>query len=260
LYKRSKAVTYAVSTSSQPASPGSSFTVDQTLMPSADQNGLGVVYLNGTNNVQTGFQVLTRAFVVPALDASLTVTVVNGTDGLKAIADAVYVRRVGDVAPSPLTADSSEVRGPSSVVRGPLLTDAQLSAAVSQAAAWWEASGRLNDRQLAVLGAVDYAVADLPGAQLGLASPGARRIWIDRDGAGLGWETSFGSRDAGFGAGDSELAARDASYDLLTAVLHELGHVLGYDHDDEVAGDVMRATLRAGDSQAAAADALFADW
>jgi ssRNA-specific RNase YbeY (16S rRNA maturation enzyme) len=47
---------------------------------------------------------------------------------------------------------------------------------------------------------------------------------------------------------------------LLTAVVHELGHIVGYDHDDEIAGDLMKATLRAGDSGTAAVDVLFADW
>jgi hypothetical protein len=127
----------------------------------------------------------------------------------------------------------------------------QLSVAVAEATAWWEASGLLSERQLAALATVEYAVADLSGAQLGLASPGANRIWLDRDAAGRGWHTS---------GQPSSFIPHPSSFDLLTAVMHELGHIAGYDHDDEIAGDLMKATLRAGESSTDAVDALFADW
>jgi len=43
-------------------------------------------------------------------------------------------------------------------------------------------------------------------------------VWIDDDGAGLGWSVVRGPSSVG--------------YDLLTVVKHELGHVIGMDHDD----------------------------
>jgi hypothetical protein len=219
----------------------------------------------------TAFQVLTQSYTVPFGDASLTVTLRNNANA-KVVADAVYIQRVTPLGLSALMAEESVVRGPLSVVSGPLsvvsgplsvgsgplsvgsgplLTDSLLSAAVVEATARWQVSGLLTERQLAALAAVEYAVTDLSGAQLGLASPRANRIWIDRDGAGRGWSMS---------TGPSSLIPHPSSFDLLTAVMHELGHIAGYDHDDEIAGDLMKATLRAGDSSTDAVDALFADW
>ena len=120
-----------------------------------------------------------------------------------------------------------------------MLDESLLSATVVEATARWQASGLLSERQLAALATVETTIADLSGAQLGLASPGAGRIWIDRDGAGRGWHTP---------GQPSSLIPQPSSFDLLTAVMHELGHIAGYDHEDEIAGDLMKATLRAGES------------
>jgi hypothetical protein len=135
-----------------------------------------------------------------------------------------------------------------------LLTESLLAAAVVEATARWQASGLLSERQLAALSTVDYTIADLPGAQLGLASPVAGRIWLDRDGAGRGWIEESSRRTTDDGQRTS------AGFDLLTAVMHEMGHIAGYDHGDAIAGELMDATLRAGDSGADAVDALFAGW
>jgi hypothetical protein len=56
---------------------------------------------------------------------------------------------------------------------------------------------------------------------LGVARP--EGIWLDASGAGLGWNTSLLTPN-------SQLLT--SSYDLLTVVTHELGHVLGYDDLD----------------------------
>jgi hypothetical protein len=71
-------------------------------------------------------------------------------------------------------------------------------------------------------------------------------IFIDADAAGYGWfvdETP--EDDVEFATADSEA---DGKMDLLTAVMHELGHVLGFeDLTSEVdAGDPMYHELTAG--------------
>jgi len=66
---------------------------------------------------------------------------------------------------------------------------------------------------------------DLPDLDLG--STVGKAITIDATAAGWGWTVAGGQMD------------------LLTAVLHELGHVLGLDHGD-VAGGLMGGTLAPG--------------
>jgi len=89
----------------------------------------------------------------------------------------------------------------------------------------------------------------LPGLQLAQAS--SRTILIDPNAAGFGWfvdrtpradEEFTGSANMGnlvaFAGGPA--AGR---MDLLTVVMHELAHVLGYDHSDS---GLMRPTLEPG--------------
>ena len=92
-------------------------------------------------------------------------------------------------------------------------------------------------------------IVDLPGNLLGQAS--ANTIWIDIDAAAYGWfvDTSPGD-DAEFvrREGSDEFMATlsgsaSGKVDLLTAVMHELGHLLGYDHADADNGDDIMASL-----------------
>jgi hypothetical protein len=68
-------------------------------------------------------------------------------------------------------------------------------------------------------------IADLDGLALGLTDEEAAFVLIDVDAAGWGWNVSGGTMD------------------LLTVVLHELGHAAGLEHDDE---GLMAPTLFAG--------------
>jgi hypothetical protein len=99
----------------------------------------------------------------------------------------------------------------------------------------------------AVLDDISFQVVDLPGDLLGVAS--TEQIRIDVDAAGLGWFVDATPWDdseftplnpplARGGMGESQWTAPPASpaadrVDLLTVVLHELGHVLGHDHTAE---------------------------
>jgi hypothetical protein len=114
------------------------------------------------------------------------------------------------------------------VANGVMLTQPMLDAAVADATAAWMAAG-VSKRRLTALGSIDIAIAQFASATLGLAPSSTKKIWLDVDGAGLGWSVDVGG------------------YHLPSAVRHEIGHVLGFDHD------VMGESLAPGDIQATGA-------
>ena len=110
-----------------------------------------------------------------------------------------------------------------------ILTQAALDAVVAAAIERWVAAG-VTDEQLAALQAVKFDIADMPGIYLGTSS--ANGIQLDSDGAGFGWfiDRTPGD-DVEFGGTGTALTGLNGSaanrIDLLTVVLHELGHVIG---------------------------------
>ena len=114
----------------------------------------------------------------------------------------------------------------------------------------------------AALANVSVEIADLPGALLGETV--GNKIIIDRDAAGYGWFIDpTPADDAEFAnvltpydlaAGNDSPAAQRA--DLLTTVMHEMGHVLGY--NDTSSDGLMDGTLSLGVRRTAAVDQVFA--
>jgi hypothetical protein len=128
------------------------------------------------------------------------------------------------------TADALHAAGGAAAIPSSqrLLTMEPLQPVVEQAIAVWSASG-VDPQLVGTLSEVELRIADLPGSTLGLTF--ANTVWIDRDSAGYGWRVDQ-SRTAPGGV------------DLLSAVTHEFGHVLGLDHDGPY--DVMATTLAPG--------------
>ncbi len=117
---------------------------------------------------------------------------------------------------------------------GTSLTAAQLDAAAAQAIERWVASG-LSEAESAKLKAVTFTVADLEAGRLGETD--GLTIVLDRDAAGWGWfADATPTDDAEFAAGVVRTEQRAGAgsrahsrMDLLTVVMHELGHVLGHE-------------------------------
>jgi hypothetical protein len=109
------------------------------------------------------------------------------------------------------------------------------------AAVYWARAG-IEPSTLTTLRDVTFVTADLPGSTLAMVS--GTTVFVDANAAGYGWfvDPTPGSDEEFGGAGIGN------RMDLLTAVMHEMGHILGLDdldHDDHDL-DLMTDSLAAG--------------
>jgi hypothetical protein len=148
---------------------------------------------------------------------------------------------------------------------GPL-TDEALRQTVAAALTRLGQAG-VDANLIARLRAASYEVAPLSGGTLGYTYARARTVVIDQGAAGYGWffdptplaDEEFGPVDGG------ELAALPGSpaagrMDLLTVVLHEMGHLAGRRdlHGQADSDTLMADALAPGQRRTEALDAVFA--
>ena len=194
---------------------------------------------NGIATTPTPISNPARAVAIQADGKIVLAGLVNATQHF------ALVRFTGD-APSPLMAAAL----PASVApnAAPItLTSAQ--SLLVQALARWQSAGV----DVSSLHGIDVRIGNLPGATLGQAS--GNTVWLDDNAAGWGWFVDPTPGD------DSEFTTpgdqgEQNRMDLLTVLEHELGHLLGFDH--EQAG-VMEDTLAAGTRQSSSAGTV-SDW
>ncbi|MBL8828063.1 MAG: cadherin-like domain-containing protein, partial [Planctomycetaceae bacterium] len=128
------------------------------------------------------------------------------------------------------------------------LTDSQLQPLVTEAIARWQAAG-LGVSQLAVLQATTVELRDLQSPGL-VGLGGGNQINLDDNAAGAGWFIDNSPSD------DSEFSLTDAigglrapginHIDLLTVVIHEMGHILGLSDVEGDGTDVMVDSIVGG--------------
>jgi hypothetical protein len=128
------------------------------------------------------------------------------------------------------------------------LVESQLQPIVAEAERRWAAAD--GAQVLAAMSGVTVEVADLPSGMLG--EEVGKTILIDRTAAGYGWfvdPTPADDSEFADAVGPYSLAAVNGGpaanrVDLLTAVMHEMGHELGFGHSSSP--DVMYPTLPLG--------------
>lgn len=125
-----------------------------------------------------------------------------------------------------------------------MLTEEQLALMIDAGKLRWaEMLG--DESQMSALDIDDFIITDLPGQTLGMTLPDGR-ILIDATAAGYGWFLDATPLD------DAEFGNQDGAegMDLLSVVMHEMGHAAGIEGHAGDSDDLMSATLSEGERQA----------
>ncbi len=210
--------------------------VNNSLVPGTR---LDVYQIAGVANQEITFQIdneytcsVVLGFVGPG-NQLLAENCLGGDFSVVLPADGTYLFTVSGFAVTPAFEYSIEARTSALLAANPasnerssitVANDADVTRLLDEAIARFNAAGIDRQRLDAKLQSVQFVISDLPPSLLGLTA--GNTILIDRDAAGRGWYIDANPAD------DDEFSQDDSpeGYDLLTAIMHELGHVLGADH------------------------------
>jgi hypothetical protein len=148
---------------------------------------------------------------------------------------------------------------------GPALGAGRLRDVVAAALARLGAAG-VDPALVQSLAAARYEVAPLPAGVLGLARARGQEVLVSPDAAGYGWfvdATPLVDEAFAAGAPGTPLAARPGGpaagrEDLLSVVLHEMGHLAGLPDRDGGGDGLMAEFLAPGVRRTGALDQVFA--
>jgi hypothetical protein len=176
------------------------------------QNARADAAVNGVNVMGEAFDIGRLGFVSttttsPSVNLNYTVALTDA-DG-DSTPNANLAINLTSSSLSPLLLAEDPVTG------GAFLSQAELKPMAEAAIQFWQSQG-VDAQSLETLRSIDVVTGSLDGRLLGTADQ--HRITLDGDGAGHGWSSSFD-------------AVTPGQVDLYSALVHEYGHVLGYDHD-----------------------------
>ena len=170
---------------------------------------------------------------VSVSNGKLTVLLGDQASG-RSIADAIRIERIVSMGAS---VDPLRVAGGAAAVpvTGADLSPDDLVPIFNRARAIWTSTASLDASQIDLLQSITPVISNLSGSVL--AGVSGSQLFLDTNAAGHGWfvdATPGGSGEFGNQIARNDLRAGSNSpaagrIDLLTVVLHEMGHVLGYD-------------------------------